>query len=226
MYLVFALPGLVFSLWATFYVKSTFAKYATIGCASGMTGAEAARRMLDWAGLRGVKVRQTEGLLSDHYDPMARELRLSPEVYQRSSLAAIGVACHEAGHALQHAEGYALLGLRSTLVPVVNIGSHLSYIVLMIGMLLHRQPLILAGALLFSLVVLFSIVTLPVEWNASARARVAMVQAGIVTGPERDHAWEVLKAAFLTYVAAAVSALLTLLYYLWRAGLFGGRRDE
>lgn len=226
-YLIFAVPGLLFSLWATFYVKSTFSKYSEVMAASGLTGAQAARLMLDHAGVKNVKIEATDGWLSDHYDPLSRTLRLSDGVYGSASLSAIGVACHEAGHALQHAENFGMLSLRSALVPATNIGSHLSYLIIIFGMLFHRPQLILVGALVFAVVVLFALVTLPVEWNASARARVAMVRSGIVTLQESDHAWSVLKAAFLTYVASAVSAVLTLLYYLWRAGVFGGgRRDD
>jgi Zn-dependent membrane protease YugP len=218
------LPGLALALFASLFVRSRFAHYSKIPSARGLSGAEAAQIMLSRAGVREVSIEMTHGFLSDHYDPTSRTLRLSPDVYSSTSLAAIGVACHEAGHALQHAKGYALLGLRSALVPATNIGSTLSYVVIMIGFLLQRPQFILMGALLFSLVVLFALVTLPVEWDASARAKVSMVQAGVVTLAEADDAAKVLNAAFMTYVAAAVSALLTLLYYLIRAGVF--RRDD
>jgi Zn-dependent membrane protease YugP len=224
LYLLFALPGFVLALVASMFVKSRFAHYSRIPSARGLTGAEAANIMLSRAGVRDVTIEMTNGFLSDHYDPMSRTLRLSPDVYSSTSLAALGVACHEAGHALQHAQGYALLGLRSALVPASNIGSVLSYIVIGLGFFLQRPQFILLGALLFSLVVLFALVTLPVEWDASARAKVGMVQAGVVSIAEADDAGKVLNAAFMTYVAAAVSALLTLLYYLLRAGVF--RRDD
>ncbi len=224
LYFLFALPGLALALVASMFVRSRFAHYSRIASARGLTGAEAAQVMLSRAGVREVTIEMTHGFLSDHYDPMSRTLRLSPDVYNSTSLAAIGVACHEAGHALQHATGYALLGLRSALVPATNIGSTLSYIVIAIGFLLQRPQFILLGAMLFSLVVLFALVTLPVEWDASARAKVAMVQSGVVSIGEADDAAKVLNAAFMTYVAAAVSALLTLLYYLLRAGVF--RRDD
>lgn len=224
LYLLFALPGFVLAMFASLFVRSRFAHYSRVPSARGLTGAEAARIMLGRAGVHEVSIEMTRGFLSDHYDPLNRVLRLSPDVYSSTSLAALGVACHEAGHALQHAKGYALLGLRSALVPATNIGSTLSYIVILIGALLGRPQFILFGAMLFSLVVLFALVTLPVEWDASARARVGMVQSGVVTAGEADDAGKVLNAAFLTYVASAVSALLTLLYYLVRAGVF--RRDE
>lgn len=221
-YLIFMIPGLILSLMATFYVKSTFAKYSQVRSRNGYTGAQAAEAMLGAAGVSGVRIEETHGFLSDHYDPMARTLRLSPEVYNSDSLSAVGVACHEAGHAIQHAENMALLGVRSAMVPLVNIGSHLSYFVILIGMFMHHKNLILIGALLFALVVVFSLITLPVEWNASAKAKVAMMRAGLLTYEETSGAAAVLNAAFLTYVASAVTAILTLLYYLLRAGVFGG----
>ena len=223
-YVMFALPALLLSMFATALTKSRFARYARIESQSGLTGAEAARSMLGRHGIDGVTVEQTTGFLSDHYDPRSRTLRLSPDVYGSPSLAAIGVACHEAGHALQHASGYAWLGFRNAMVPVTRFGSYFSYFVLMLGFVLQQPMLIKLGVGLFSLGVLFSVVTLPVEWNASARARRSMVSAGIVTEAEQQDAGKVRTAAFLTYVAGAVSSLLTLLYYLWRAGLLGGRR--
>ena len=225
-YILFALPALLLSLYATVLTKSRFARYSQIEPSSGMTGAEAARRLLDQQGLNDVAVEETGGFLSDHYDPSSRVLRLSPEVYGASSLSAVGVACHEAGHALQHADGYAWLGFRNALVPVTQVGSYLSYIILMLGFMLQHPSLIYLGVGLFFLGVVFSIVTLPVEWDASARARRLMTTAGIVSFEEQEDAGKVLTAAFLTYVAAAVSALLTFLYYLWRAGLLGGRRND
>lgn len=221
-YLLFALPGLLLSLWASFYTKSTFAKYSRIPSSQGLTGAQAAYQMLASKGIRDVTIEQTGGMLTDHYDPRTRTLRLSSAVYNSNSLAAIGVACHEAGHALQHAANYTWLGLRSALVPATSFGSNMAYIFFIIGFIVHSQQLILLGAVLFSAAVVFSIVTLPVEWNASARAKVAMVEAGLVSPQESRQAGQVLNAAFMTYVAAAVSAVLTLLYYLLRAGVFGG----
>ncbi|MBL8027127.1 MAG: zinc metallopeptidase, partial [Fibrobacteres bacterium] len=165
------------------------------------------------------------GTLSDHYDPSSKTLRLSSDVYRKSSLSAIGVACHEAGHALQHAENYTWLSLRSSLVPVTNIGSTFSYIVITLGFILQSQNFILLGAVLFSAAVLFSIITLPVEYDATRRAKALMLDAGVVTAEETEGAGAVLNAAFLTYVAAAVSSLLTLAYYLLRSGIFG-RRDD
>ena len=179
-YILFALPALLLSLYATVLTKSRFAHYSQVKPSSGMTGAEAARTLLDRQGLRDVAVEQTQGFLSDHYDPSSRVLRLSSEVYGTSSLSAVGVACHEAGHALQHASGYAWLGFRNALVPITQIGSYFSYIILMFGFLFHHPALIYAGIGLFFVGVVFSIVTLPVEWDASARARRLMVSSGIV----------------------------------------------
>jgi len=216
-YFLFAIPGLIIAGLASLYTHSTFAAYSDKHASSGMTGAEAAERMLRRSGLNDVTVERVDGFLSDHYDPLSRTLRLSPKVYDENSLSAIGVACHEAGHALQDAAGYAPLQFRSALVPVTNIASYLSYILIFVGFLLHAGGMIMTGAIVFSLVVLFSIVTLPVEWDASARAKKLMVTAGIVTEAERDDAGKVLNAAFLTYLAAVLSSLLILLYYILRA---------
>ena len=206
MYLVFAIPGLIVAGLASMYTHTMFMEYSRKRASSGMTGAEAAARMLSRAGINDVRIERVDGFLSDHYDPLAKTLRLSPKVYDEDSLSAIGVACHEAGHALQHAAGYFPMHIRSQLVPMANIGSYLSYGVIILGFILQ------AGHL-----VMFSIVTLPVEWDASARAKKLMVSSGIVSEQERDGAGKVLNAAFMTYVAAVISSLLTLLYYLFRA---------
>ena len=223
LYLLFAIPGLIIAGLASFYVKATFSEYSRYQASSGMTGAEAAAQMLHSAGIYDVNIERVEGFLSDHYDPTSKTLRLSPGVYDSASLSAIGVACHEAGHALQHAASYGPLGLRSALVPVTNISSFLSYIVIIAGFIFQSGGMVMLGAILFSAVVVFSIVTLPVEWDASSRAKQLMVTAGIVSAPERDSAGKVLNAAFLTYVAAVLSSLLTLIYYLVRAA--GMNRD-
>lgn len=223
MYLVFAIPGLLLALYASFLTKSTFNKYSAVASRSGLSGAEAAHQMLAREGVNNVAVEEAGGFLTDHYDPMSRTLRLSPSVYRSNSLAAIGVACHEAGHALQHAVGFAPLHLRTALVPATNISSWLSYIVITLGFVLQSQQFVLLGAIIFSAAVVFSIVTLPVEWDASRRAKLLMVKTGVVSESEAVDAGKVLNAAFLTYVAAAVSSLLTLAYYLLRAGVF--RRD-
>jgi Zn-dependent membrane protease YugP len=171
-----------------------------------------------------VEVVQTQGFLSDHYNPVNKKLALSPDVYGSNSIAAIGVACHEAGHAIQHATKYMPLWLRSALVPAASIGSWLSYIVIMLGLLLMRSPeMVYFGVFLFSAVVLFQLVTLPVEFDASSRAKRLAVSSGIILEQERVGMDKVLNAAAMTYVAAAVSSLMTLLYYVMLAS--GMRRD-
>lgn len=213
-YFIFALPGLILAMLATLKVKSTFNKYSQYASASGLTGAQAAQRMLESQGIYDVTIEMTQGFLSDHYDPRTNTLRLSPGVYRSNSLAAIGVACHEAGHALQKAHAYAPLHIRSALVPLTGFGSQLAMPIFMIGMFAQLPFLINLGIWLFIGVVAFAIVTLPVEWDASARAKKLMVSSGVVSYQEQEHAAKVLNAAFLTYVASAVSAILTLAYLL------------
>ncbi len=220
LYFVFLAPGLALSLYATFRTKSTFSKYSQVGSRSGMTGAQAAELMLKRHGVSGVRIERSGGWLSDHYDPSKKALRLSDDVYSSQSLSAIGVACHEAGHAMQDAHGYAMLNLRTALVPATNFSSMFSYILIMVGFFI--QPFLLLGVALFAISVVFSLVTLPVEWDASRRAKIAMDEAKMLTPEENRHASKVLNAAFLTYLAAAVTSLLTLLYYLFRLGLLGG----
>jgi hypothetical protein len=181
--------------------------------------------MLASQGLYNVRIEPADGFLSDHYDPQEKALRLSEDVYYGRSLSAVGVACHEAGHALQDAHGYRPLALRSALVPVTQVGSSLSWIVLTAGFVMHMTTMVYLGIALFAASVVFALVTLPVEWDASARAKALMVRAGIVSPSERVHAGSVLNAAFLTYLAAAVTSILTLIYYLVRAGFFA-RDDE
>ncbi len=224
-YLLFLAPAMALSLWASFRTKSAFSKYSKVRVASGMTGAQAAQRLLDGAGISDVKVVAHRGMLTDHYNPVTKTLALSEQVYGLPSIAAVGVACHEAGHAIQHAVKYGPLWLRSTLVPTANIGSTIGYLVMMFGLILGSMKMFIVGVALFSMVLLFQLVTLPVEFDASARAKKLAVASGIVTAQEREGMDRVLNAAALTYVAAAISTLLTLLYFLMRAGLLGGRRD-
>lgn len=225
LYLLFMLPGLLLAGIASMLTQTTFNKYSRVAASSGMTGAQAAERLLHTAGIYNVRIEHVRGMLTDHYDPTSRTLRLSDEVYSSQSLSAIGVSCHEAGHAIQHATNYGPLGMRSALVPVASFGSSASYFILLAGFLLQSQALMVVGIVLFSLAVFFTLVTLPVEYNASSRAKKLMVASGIVSNREAASAGAVLNAAFMTYVASAVSALLTLLYYLIRSGLLGGRRD-
>lgn len=226
-YFVFVGPGLLLGLLAAWLTKSTFAKYSQVGSRSGLSGAEAARQMLASQGIYDVEISMTNGFLSDHYDPRTHSLHLSPDVYQGRSLSAIGVACHEAGHALQKANGYAMLGLRSMLVPVTTLGQNLAPLIFSLGLAFRAFGLMQIGIILFAAAVVFTIVTLPVEWDASARAKRLMVSSGVVSYQEQQQAGRVLNAAFLTYVAGAVTSVLTLLYFLARAGLLGGsRRDD
>ncbi len=223
--LMVMLPGMVLSGLASMMVKRTFAKYENVISQSNLTGAEAAQLMLERQGVTDCRIEPVSGRLSDHYDPRVKTLRLSEPVYGARSLSAIGVACHEAGHALQHAQGYSWLKMRSTLVPVTNISSKMAMPVIMIGgVLLAMAPVfgtwvLLLGCMLFGAAVLFSVVTLPVEWDASARAKEAMVEAGIVNQQEVAGAGNVLNAAFLTYLASAIASIMTLLYYLHRTGV-------
>jgi Zn-dependent membrane protease YugP len=226
-YLIFMLPALLLSLWATWRTRSAFNKYSRVRTVRGLTGAQAAQVMLRAAGINDVSVVATAGMLTDHYNPGSKQLALSEDVYGSPSIAAVGVACHEAGHAVQHARDYKPLWLRSALVPTANIGSSVGYLVMLVGLFfLHSRQMVAFGALLFSMVLLFQIVTLPVEFDASARAKRLAVENGIVMPQEREGMDRVLNAAALTYVAAAVSTLLTLLYYLLRAGLLGGGRRD
>lgn len=225
--LMVMVPGLILSGLTSLLVKSTFAKYSQVGTHRNYTGAQAAQILLDNAGIHDVKVIPTNGFLSDHYNPMNKTLALSEQVYASRSIAAIGVACHEAGHAIQHARHYAPLWARSALVPLAGIGSNLSYIVLVMGVMMGFKGLAVAGVVLFALVVLFQIVTLPVEFDATARAKQLAVESGIIYPEERYGMDKVLNAAALTYVAAVVTSLLTLVYYMMKAGLLGGdRRDD
>jgi uncharacterized protein len=230
LYLVFILPALALSLWASWRTRSAFKKYSKVRTMSGLTGAEAAQRLLDVAGITDVSIVATRGTLSDHYNPVTKKLALSEPVYGTASVAAVGVACHEAGHAIQHARHYKPMWIRSMLVPTANIGSSLGYLTMMLGLFLLYagqqlgQTVILFGAVLFSAVLLFQVVTLPVEFDASARAKKLAFEHGIVIDQEREGMAKVLNAAALTYVAAVVSTLMTLLYFLLRSGLLGGRR--
>jgi Zn-dependent membrane protease YugP len=226
LFLLISLPGVALSLWASFKVKSTFRKYSEVRARSGLSGAEAARELLRVRGVHDVRVEPVEGFLSDHYDPGARVLRLSPDVYNGRSLSSLGVAAHEAGHALQHATGYGPLKFRSWVVKPAMLGSNLGMYVLMGGLFINSTGLIWAGIAMFSAFVIFTLVTLPVEFNASSRAVEALQGAGMITAQEAPGTKKVLDAAALTYVAAAISAILQLVYLLWRAGLFGRREEE
>ena len=220
------LIGVLLSLWAQNRVNSTFARYSRVRSFSGMTGAEAARRLLNAQGIYYVTVQPVSGKLTDHYDPRTKVVKLSDSVYNATSVAAIGVAAHECGHAMQHNEGYGPLRFRSALVPVANFGSQLSWPMILLGILFGGlgSPLVQVGILMFGLAVLFQLVTLPVEFNASSRAVRLLDSQGILSGEEVDGTRKVLKAAALTYVAAAAGSILQLLRLVI---LFGGRdRDN
>jgi len=221
-YFIIILPGVALAMYASFKVKSTFARASQIPSRVGWTGADIAQAILDAEGIHDVGIEPTQGYLSDHYDPRAKVLRLSPDVYQGRSLAAAGVAAHEVGHAIQHARGYAPLSLRNSVVPVAGIGSSLSWIFIMIGLATALKTLAIVGIALFTAVVIFQVVNLPVEFNASKRARQVLLSNRLVTAEEDREVGRVLNAAAMTYVAATITAVLTLLYYLWRAGLIGG----
>lgn len=226
LYLVFALPALILGLWAQARVRSAFARYSKVRAASGITGAQAARRILDANGLYNVAVERVSGFLSDHYDPRSKTLRLSPNVYESPSLASVGVAAHEAGHALQDQQAYAPLKLRSAMVPSVQIGSWLGPIIFFIGLMMSSaagNTIAWIGLIFFGATAVFALVTLPVEFDASKRAKQLLVSQGIVGAQEMQGVNSVLDAAALTYVAGAVQAIMTLLYY---AFLLLGRRSD
>jgi uncharacterized protein len=225
LYWLLMAPVLVLSLVASLKVKSTFSRYSRVATSSGLTGAEVAMQILRRNGLTNVSVTETGGFLSDHYDPAKRVVRLSPSVYRSNSVAAIGVAAHETGHAVQHAKAYSPLMLRNTMVPVANIGSSLSWIIIIAGFIFGAMGLVKVGIVLFSAVVFFQLITLPVEFNASSRAKEMLASYGLVSQAELKGVSKVLSAAAMTYVAAAASAVVTLLYFLIRAGLLGGRDD-
>lgn len=223
-YIIFLAPGILLAMWAQWRVHSAYSEASKIASSRGIVGAEAAQEVLFNAGVSGVRIEPVEGFLSDHYVPGEKILRLSPDVYAGRSLAALGIAAHEAGHAIQDAYRYPLLVLRNGLVPMASIGSNMSWIVIIAGFLLHLTPLIWVGIGLFSLVVLFQLVNLPVEFDASRRARVALVEGRLITEEEDLVVKKVLDAAALTYVAATLTSVLTLLYFLFRSGLLGGGR--
>ncbi len=219
-YLLFMIPPFLLSLYAQRRVKSTFAEMSEIP--ARMSGAQAARTMLDNAGLNTVAIEQVAGKLSDHYDPRAKVLRLSNDVYNGRSMASLGVACHEAGHAFQDASNYAPLVVRNLVVPAANFGSSASYGLLFLGSIMRFPPLMLLGIALFACVVFFQLVNLPVEFNASSRAREELVSQGLIAGNEEQYVAKVLNAAALTYVAATLQSVMTLAYYLFV--IFGNRR--
>ena len=215
-YLILVVPTLIFSMIAQVKVKSTFSKYSQVRCSRNITGMDAALLLMKANSISNVAVEPVPGSLTDHYDPRAKKLRLSEPVYGHPSIAAVGVAAHETGHAIQHARGYGPLVLRSTLVPAANIGSRFGPILAMVGIIFHESVpwLLNIGILLFAAAVLFYLITLPVEFNASARALAMLKSGGILTPEELTGAKKVLTAAALTYVASALTAIMSLLRLL------------
>lgn len=221
---ILVLIGALLSMWASARVNSTYKKYAQVRSASGLTGAEAARRILNGAGIYDVRIEHISGNLTDHYDPRGKVLRLSDTVYGSPSVAAIGVAAHECGHAIQHDQGYAPLQIRSAIVPVANIGTKAAFPIILLGLFFGSSyTLIQVGLLCFACGTLFQLITLPVEFNASARAVDILGNTHMLSDTELQSTKKVLSAAAMTYVAAAAASILSLLRL---ALLFGGRRRD
>lgn len=219
-YVVLILPALLVAIWAQYRVNSTFSQFSQVRNARGLTGAQAARMILDRNGLTQVAVERVAGRLTDHYDPKSNVIRLSQGVYDSDSVAAVGVAAHEAGHAVQYAQNYFPIRIRSAMIPVTRIGSWLSFPLLLLGILFSFQGLIQAGILLFSTVTVFQLVTLPVEFNASSRALATLEESWMLDQEELRGAKKVLSAAAMTYVAALLQSLAQLIRLL---AIFGGR---
>ena len=224
-YFWFMLPAILLSLWAQIKVNSTFSKYSKMSNSRGLTGADAAHRVLSHNDVTGVDLEHVHGNLSDHFDPKTNVIRLSDSVYSQTSVAAVGVAAHEAGHAVQHAQSYSPMRFRAVLVPVSNFGSFLAIPLIILGLFLPVQYsfVVTLGIIFFSFSVLFQLVTLPVEINASNRAIRTLEQTGMLEGEELEGAKKVLKAAAMTYLAAAFASIMSLLRLIL---IFGGRRDQ
>lgn len=213
-YVILLIPVLLLSIWAQAQVSGSFRRYSRVANRRHLTGAQAAEAVLRSHGIYDVPVRSCRGNLTDHYDPRDNTIYLSENVYAASTVAAVGVACHEAGHAVQYAVGYGPIKVRSAIIPVTQFGSRFSFLLLLIGLLLYSQPLFLVGILLFSLTTVFQLVTLPVEFNASHRALETIEGQGLLDGEELDGAKKVLRAAAMTYVAALLMSALQLLRYV------------
>jgi Zn-dependent membrane protease YugP len=224
LYFVFLAPGLLLAAWAQWRVNSAYHHASQVPVRSGYSGAQAAAALLQ-TGAEGVRIEPTTGFLSDHYSPSEKVLRLSPDVYQGRSVAALGIAAHEAGHAFQDAERYPLLVARNALVPLASTGGSISMLVLLVGFVLSLSPLVWVGVGLFGLTVLFQVVNLPVEFDASRRAKRHLAETGLVAPDEAPEVDRVLNAAAWTYVAGTLTGILTLLYYLYRLGIFGRSND-
>ncbi|MEG2173860.1 MAG: zinc metallopeptidase [Oscillospiraceae bacterium] len=222
-YLILVVPAMLLALWAQMRVQSTFSRFQKVRSDSGYSGADVARRILDNNGLYDVRIEQVSGTLTDHYDPRDRVVRLSQSVYASTSVAAIGVAAHETGHAVQHAKAYVPLTMRNAIIPITNIGSQLSLPLILVGFLLSAPSLVQLGIVAFSLMCVFQLITLPVEFNASNRAMAVLEQDGILRGSELNDTRKVLSAAALTYVAALIVSIAQLLRLIL---LFGRRRND
>ena len=225
LYMMIMAPVFIFSLVAQWLVKSRYRKYSQYGLSSGYSGGDVARQILRANGIDDVSVEETGGWLSDHYSPTEKVLRLSSDVYNGRSLAAAGIAAHETGHAIQHASGYAIMNAWQVLAKPATVASNLAFWVIMIGFFMQAMGMVTLGILMFSCLVLFQIVTLPVEFNASSRAKRMLYEHNIIRGQEYNGVAAVLNAAAMTYVAAAAASIAQLLYFLLRSGLLGGRDD-
>ena len=223
MYFIYLAIIILIPIYAQMKVKSTYKKYSKVSASSGMSGAETARAILDQNGLFNVRVEETPGMLSDHYDPRDKTVRLSSDNYHGHSVAGVAVAAHEVGHAIQDKEAYAFLRFRHALVPVANFGSNISWILILIGMLASIPGLLLAGIVFMAAAVLFQVITLPVEFNASSRAMDQLVSAGVIRNDEERETKKVLSAAAMTYVAAALVAVLELVRLLL---MYTGMREQ
>ena len=223
MYFIYLAIIILIPIYAQMKVKSTYKKYSQVPASSGMNGAETARAILDQNGLYNVRVEETPGVLSDHYDPRDKTVRLSTDNYHGHSVAGVAVAAHEVGHAIQDKEAYAFLRIRHALVPVANFGSNISWILILVGMLANIRGLLLAGIVFMAAAVLFQVVTLPVEFNASSRAMDQLVSVGVIRNDEERETRKVLSAAAMTYVAAALVAVLELVRLLL---MYTGMREE
>ncbi len=225
LYLIFMIPAFILMGISSWYVRRAYNKWSQVRATSGLTGAQAAQRLISNSNLYGVQIAGTQGQLTDHYDPRDKTLYLSRGVAESPSVASVAVAAHELGHAMQDAEGYFPMTIRSALVPAVNIGSNLGWILIIIGLLLRLTSIAWLGVLVFSAGALFALATLPVEFNASTRAKELLYATGIIhTEEERHGVNQVLNAAALTYVAGLVTAVMQLLYYVFLIGGIGGRR--
>lgn len=223
--MIILIPAVILSLYAQMKINSTYHQYSQVGSRKGMTGADVARYILNKNGLYDVPIERVQGQLTDHYDPRSRVVRLSAGVYDSTSIAALGVAAHEVGHAVQHDSGYMPLYIRNTVIPVTQIGSYVSIPLLILGLLMGSPALVELGILLFAAIVFFQLVTLPVEFNASRRAVAVLGDDAILTQDELSGTKKVLQAAALTYVAAALMAVLQLVRLLLISGILGGRDD-